>query len=175
MKTFILAAIITVSFAFTAQSVYDFKVEGIDGTPINLADYKGKKIMIVNTASKCGNTPQYDDLEKLYAQHDDKLVIIGFPVNNFGSQEPGSNEEIAAFCDKNYAITFPMMAKISVKGPDMHPLYKFLTQRTLNGYADNEVKWNFQKYLVNENGKLEKIIDEGTSPADPEVISWIED
>ena len=160
----------------TSGTIYAFKVEDIEGKEFDLASLRGKKVMIVNTASECGNTPQYKDLQMLYEKYGpEKFTIIGFPANNFGAQEPGTNEEIAAFCDKNYAITFPMMSKISVKGPDMHPLYRFLTQRAQNGYTDNEVKWNFQKYLINENGQLEKIIDEGTSPTDPEVISWIED
>ena len=131
--------------------------------------------MIVNTASKCGHTPQYKQLQKIYDQYKDKnFVIVGFPANNFGAQEPGTNEQIAEFCQQNYGVTFPMMAKISVKGDDMHPLYRFLTQKTENGILDSEVKWNFQKYLINEDGELEKVIHHKTLPTDPDVIAWIE-
>ena len=173
MKTFILAAIITISFAFTAQSVYDFKVEGIDGTAINLADYKGKKIMIVNTASKCGNTPQYDDLEKLYEQHKDKLVIIGFPANNFGSQEPGSNEEIAEFCKKNYGVSFPLSAKVSVKGDDIDPLFKYLTEEAEKKGIKDPIKWNFTKFLVDEKGKLVKVFPSKVKPMSEEITKYL--
>src|SRR6185312_8323346 len=138
----------------TASSVYDFKITGLDGNPIDLSQYKGKKILIVNTASKCGYTPQYADLEKLYTTYKDKLVIIGFPANNFAQQEPGSNKEISEFCTKNYGVTFPMAAKISVKGDDMAPIYHWLTEKKNNGFQDSEVKWNFQKYLIDENGHL---------------------
>ena len=130
--------------------------------------------MIVNTASKCGHTPQYADLEKLYNEFKDKgLVIIGFPANDFLKQEPGSNEEIVEFCTKNYGVTFPMMSKISVKGTDIHPLYQYLTSLSQNGFSDNKVKWNFQKYLIGEEGYLEKVIDPGTKPMDAEILEWI--
>lgn len=156
-------------------SIHQFKVRDIEGGEFDFATLKGKKVMIVNTASECGNTPQYKDLQTIYEKYgSEKFTIIGFPANNFGAQEPGSNEEIAAFCDKNYAITFPMMSKISVKGPDIHPIYRFLTEKSKNGYADSEVKWNFQKYLINERGELEMVIDPKTLPNDPVVISWIE-
>lgn len=159
----------------TSKTIHQFKVNDIDGNEFDFASLKGKKIMVVNTASECGNTPQYKDLQTLYEKYGPgKFTIVGFPANNFGAQEPGSNEEIAAFCDKNYAITFPMMSKISVKGADMHPLYRFLTDKSMNGYADNEVKWNFQKYLLNEEGMLEMIIDAETLPTHPDVINWIE-
>ncbi len=173
MKTFIIAAMLTVSFAFTAQSVYDFKVEGIDGTPINLADYKGKKIMIVNTASKCGNTPQYDDLEKLYEQHKDKLVIIGFPANNFGSQEPGTNEEIADFCKKNYGVSFPLSAKVSVKGNDIDPLFKYLTEEAEKKGIKDPIKWNFTKFLVDENGEFVTVFHHKTLPLSDEILKYL--
>jgi glutathione peroxidase len=130
--------------------------------------------MIVNTASKCGLTPQYKELEALYQQYKDKdFVIIGFPANNFLKQEPGTNEEIATFCQVNYGVSFPMMSKISVKGKDMHPLYQFLTQKSKNGVADSKVSWNFQKYLIGKDGHLEKVIDPKTLPNDLEVIQWI--
>ena len=157
------------------QTIYQFTVEDINGKPFALADLKGKKVMIVNTASKCGLTPQYKELEALYQQYKDKdFIIIGFPANNFLGQEPGSNEQIASFCSINYGVTFPMMSKISVKGKNMHPLYQFLTQKSKNGVEDSKVKWNFQKYLIGRNGKLEKVIDPKTLPSSDEVKQWIE-
>jgi glutathione peroxidase len=158
----------------TAQSIHSFIVQDINGKDFSFASFKGKKIMVVNTASKCGLTPQYEQLEELYDQYkDSNFVIVGFPANNFMSQEPGTNEEIAEFCQKNYGVSFPMMSKISIKGDDMHEVYKFLTQKSNNGLEDSEVKWNFQKYLLNEEGKLEKVIGPRTLPNDPEVIKWI--
>ena len=157
------------------QTIYQFTVEDINGKPFALADLKGKKVMIVNTASKCGLTPQYKELEALYKQYKDRdLIIIGFPANNFLGQEPGSNEQIASFCSINYGVTFPMMSKISVKGKNMHPLYQFLTQKSKNGVEDSKVKWNFQKYLIGRDGKLEKVIDPKTLPSSDEVKQWIE-
>ena len=157
------------------QTIYQFTVEDINGNPFALADLKGKKVMIVNTASKCGLTPQYKELEALYQQYKDRdFIIIGFPANNFLGQEPGSNEQIASFCSINYGVTFPMMSKISVKGKNMHPLYQFLTQKSKNGVEDSKVKWNFQKYLIGRDGKLEKVIDPKTLPSSDEVTQWIE-
>lgn len=157
------------------QTIYQFTVEDINGKPFALADLKGKKVMIVNTASKCGLTPQYKELEALYQQYKDRdFIIIGFPANNFLGQEPGSNEQIASFCSINYGVTFPMMSKISVKGKNMHPLYQFLTQKSKNGVKDSKVKWNFQKYLIGRDGKLEKVIDPKTLPSSDEVKQWIE-
>ena len=131
--------------------------------------------MVVNTASKCGLTPQYKKLQALYEKYEnDNFIIIGFPANNFLFQEPGTDEEIAVFCEKNYGVTFPMMSKISVKGSSMHPLYAFLTQKIKNGILDSSVSWNFQKYLINTNGELAKVISPRTQPDDPSVISWIE-
>jgi len=142
------------SKSMKAESIYQFKVAGLLGGTIDFSQFKGKKIMVVNTASKCGNTPQYDDLEKLYTKYKDKMVIVGFPANNFGAQEPGSNGEIAEFCKKNYGVTFPMAAKVSVKGDDMAPIYKFMVaDAEKNGFAD-PIKWNFTKFLFDENGKL---------------------
>lgn len=156
------------------QSIYTFKVEDLEGKEFDFASLKGKKIMVVNTASKCGLTPQYKDLQALYEEYKDKgLVIIGFPANDFMKQEPGSNEEIGAFCQKNYGVTFPMMSKISVKGKEMHPLYQFLTQKAQNGLQDSDVEWNFQKYLLNEKGELEKVISPRTSPKDQEILNWL--
>lgn len=150
-------------------SIYDFKVESIDGGKIDFSKYKGKKILIVNTASNCGHTGQYADLEALYKKYKDKLVIIGFPANNFGGQEPGNNKEIQEFCTSKFSVTFPMAAKISVLGTDMHPLYKWLTTE-----SKKPVTWNFQKYLINEKGKLVAVFDPGTSPRSPEIIAAIE-
>lgn len=157
------------------SGIYDFKVDALEGGKIDLSKYKGKKILIVNTASMCGNTPQYADLEKLYKQYKGKLVIIGFPANNFGGQEPGSNEEIKAFCTKQYAVTFPMAAKISVKGDDIHPLYQWLIAESKRKQLEpEEVTWNFQKYLINEKGELVAVFKPKTSPTSPEVIAAIE-
>lgn len=155
------------------KSVYDFKVDGLEGGSIDLSAYKGKKILIVNTASKCGYTPQYEGLEKLYEQNKDKLVIIGFPANNFMFQEPGDNAEIKTFCQKNYGVTFPMAAKISVKGKKMHPLYVWLTQKKYNHFSDNSVKWNFQKYLIDEKGNLVGVFAPGVDPLSEEMTKAI--
>lgn len=158
----------------TKETIYQFKVEDLSGNSFDFASLKGKKVMIVNTASKCGLTPQYKDLEAIYKEYKDKgFVIVGFPANNFASQEPGTNEEIGAFCQQNYGVTFPMMDKVSVKGDDMCDVYKFLTQKSKNGLQDSEVEWNFQKYLINEKGELAKVIKPRTLPTDPEVINWI--
>lgn len=156
------------------NTIYQFKVKDISGKEFDLASLEGKKVMIVNTASECGLTPQYAQLEELYETFKDKnFVIIGFPANNFGAQEPGSNEQIATFCQRNYGVSFPMMEKISVTGDDTHPLYLFLTKKDKNGLQDNEVKWNFQKYLINEKGNLVKVIQPQTLPIDDEIVNWI--
>lgn len=152
-------------------TIYSFSVDGLEGGKINMADFKGKKILIVNTASKCGYTPQYKDLEVLYKKFGSKLVIIGFPANNFGSQEPGSNEEIGAFCEKNYGVTFPMAAKISVKGDDMAPIYQWLTQKSKNGVLDAEIGWNFNKFLIDENGKMVAYFPSKVTPLSDEIVS----
>ncbi|GAA3756526.1 glutathione peroxidase [Flavobacterium ginsengiterrae] len=158
----------------TKETIYQFKVEDLSGDTFDFASLKGKKVMIVNTASKCGLTPQYKDLEAIYKEYKDKgFVIVGFPANNFASQEPGTNKEIETFCQQNYGVTFPMMNKVSVKGDDMCDVYKFLTQKSKNGLQDSEVEWNFQKYLINEKGELVKVIKPKTLPTDPEVINWI--
>jgi len=156
------------------ENIYQFKVKDLEGNDFDFASLKGKKILVVNTASKCGLTPQYKDLQAIYDQYKDKnFVIVGFPANNFASQEPGTNEEIGAFCQKNYGVTFPMMEKISVKGEDMSEVYKFLTQKSKNGLQDSEVEWNFQKYLVNEQGELVKVVAPKTLPTDPEIVNWL--
>ena len=156
-----------------AKSIYDFSVEGLDGGKINFSSFKGKKILIVNTASKCGFTPQYKELEAVYKEYGENLVIIGFPANNFLSQEPGTASDIRKFCNDTYGITFPLMEKISVKGDDMHPLYKWLTSKNLNGVMDSDVKWNFQKYLIDENGKLVDVIYSKEKPNSDKVLAWI--
>ncbi|MBL0737995.1 glutathione peroxidase [Flavobacterium sp. GN10] len=156
------------------ETIYQFKVEDLSGDTFDFASLKGKKIMIVNTASKCGLTPQYKDLEAVYKEYKDKgFVIVGFPANNFASQEPGTAKEIETFCQQNYGVTFPMMNKVSVKGSDMCEVYKFLTEKSRNGLQDSEVEWNFQKYLINEKGELVKVIKPKTLVTEPEVINWI--
>ncbi|NLF42597.1 MAG: glutathione peroxidase [Bacteroidales bacterium] len=155
-------------------NLYGFKVKAIDGSEFDFNSLKGKKIMIVNTASKCGLTPQYEDLEKLYKQYGGEgFVIIGFPANNFMGQEPGSNAEIIEFCQSKYGVSFPMMEKVSVKGDDMAPIYKWLTQKSLNGVKDSEVSWNFQKYLINEDGTLYDVLSPREKPMSEKVISWL--
>ena len=172
MKTFFIAAI--VALTLTGNSIYDFKVNGLDGKPIDFSAYKGKKMLIVNTASQCGNTPQYADLEKLYEKYKDKLVIIGFPANNFGAQEPGTNAEIKEFCTKNYSVTFPMAEKVSVAGDDIHPLFKYLIDEAKKIGADEPViKWNFTKFLVDENGKLVRVFKSKMQPMDPEILKYL--
>jgi glutathione peroxidase len=158
-----------------SQSIYSYKAETIDGKELDFSKFKGKKILIVNTASKCGLTPQYEDLEKLHQKYKDKnLVIIGFPANDFMKQEPGSNKEIAEFCSKNYGVSFQMMSKISVDGKDKHEIYQFLTEKEKNGVENSKVKWNFHKYLIDENGKLVKNVSPNKSPLDKEITDWIE-
>lgn len=154
-----------------AKSIYDFKVEGLEGGTIDFSSFKGKKILVVNTASKCGFTPQYKELEALYQQYKDKLVIVGFPANNFGAQEPGTNTEIAAFCEKNYGVTFPMAAKVSVKGEDMAPIYHWLTEKAQNGVLDAEIKWNFNKFLIDENGNMLAYFPSKVTPLSEEITS----
>lgn len=158
----------------TKSTIYSFKVEDINGQTFDFENLKGKKILIVNTASKCGLTPQYEQLQQVYDENkNNNFVIVGFPANNFGAQEPGTESEIAAFCQKNYGVTFPMMSKISVKGEDMHPLYIFLTNKSANGLQYSEVEWNFQKYLIGEEGYLEKVLSPRVLPTDDEIVSWI--
>ena len=158
------------------NSIHQFKVADIYGNIFDFSQLKGKKVMIVNTASKCGLTYQYEALQKLYSQYKDlNFVIIGFPSNDFLWQEPGSNDEIIDFCEQNYGVTFPMMSKITVKGTKKHPIYQFLTQKSKNNYRDSRVTWNFQKYLINQEGIIEKIISPRTRPDSQEIVSWITD
>jgi glutathione peroxidase len=152
-------------------SIYQFKVDGLEGGTIDFSTFKGKKILVVNTASACGYTPQYKDLEALYEKYKDKLVIVGFPANNFGAQEPGTNVEIREFCTKNYGVTFPMAAKISVKGDDMAPIYHWLTTKSENGVLDATITWNFNKFLIDENGHLIAYFPSKVTPMSEEIIS----
>jgi glutathione peroxidase len=156
------------------KSIYDFKVKALDESVINFASFKGKKILIVNTASKCGYTPQYKNLEALHQRYKDQLVIVGFPANNFLWQEPGDNATIAEFCQKNYGVSFVMAAKISVKGNDMAPIYQWLTQKKYNHNSNSSVKWNFQKYLIDEKGNLIQMFSPGVDPLDASIIQAIE-
>lgn len=172
----ILMAILTSSGVFAqANSFYDFTVKTIDGKDFPLSSLKGKKVLVVNVASKCGFTPQYAQLQELYDKYSkDNFVIIGFPANNFLHQEPGTNKEIQQFCTLNYGVTFPMMAKISVKGKDIAPLYEWLTQKSKNGKQDAGVKWNFQKFLIDENGNWVDVFWPTTSPLSKKITDWIE-
>jgi glutathione peroxidase len=169
LRTALLSLILVASIG-----LYDFKVPGLDGNTIDLSKYKGKKILIVNTASKCGFTPQYKDLEALYEKYKDKLVIVGFPANNFGQQEPGTSTEIKEFCTKNYGVTFPMADKVDVVGDNIHPLFKYLTDEAKKlGVADPVIKWNFTKFLVDENGKLIAVFPSQVKPMDDQITKYL--
>lgn len=170
----ILATISIQSIKAQTMSFYDFKMTTIDGKEFDMSQLKGKKIMVVNTASECGLTPQYENLEELHKEYGgDKFIILGFPANNFGGQEPGTDSEIATFCSKNYGVSFQMFSKISVKGDDQHPFYQWLTKKKLNGVDNAEMVWNFQKFLIDENGNWIKTIHPTTSPVSEEIIDWI--
>ncbi|MDR0711826.1 MAG: glutathione peroxidase [Prevotellaceae bacterium] len=178
LKTIGLIMLGAITFGSTraqpVKSLYDFKIETLDGKTLSLNTLRGKKVMIVNTASRCGYTKQYANLQSLYEQykmHD--FEIVGFPANNFKNQEPGSNEEIAAFCAKNYGVTFLMSAKIDVVGEAQYPLYRWLTTKSENGVMDSEVKWNFQKYLVDETGKLVGVAYSKETPDSDRIVEWI--
>ncbi|GAB3660807.1 glutathione peroxidase [Echinicola sediminis] len=156
------------------KTLYDFTMTDIDGNTVDFSQYKGKKLLIVNVASKCGYTPQYEDLQKLNEEYGDKITILGFPANNFGGQEPGTNEEIKKFCTGNYGVTFPMFEKVSVKGVDKHPLYRWLSDKSMNGWNDQEPTWNFCKYFIDENGELKHFFQSSVNPFDEEIIKLIE-
>lgn len=181
LKKTILTLISIMSLTLNSQtmvnnSIHQFKVADIYGDIFDFSKLKGKKVMIVNTASKCGLTFQYEALQKLYSQYKDlNFIVIGFPSNDFLWQEPGSNDEIIDFCEENYGVTFPMMSKVTVKGSKKHPIYQFLTQKSKNNFKDSRVTWNFQKYLINKDGRIEKIISPRTRPDSEEVVSWITD
>lgn len=155
------------------KTIFDYKVESLEGQEINFADFKGKKILVVNTASECGFTPQYADLEKLSKEYSDKLVVVGFPANNFGGQEPGSNAEIGSFCEKNFGVTFPMAAKVSVKGDDTAPIFKYLTEKDLNGVKNTAILWNFTKFLIDENGHLIDSFISTTKPTSESITKYL--
>ena len=181
LKNLLTSTLIFMTLTMSSQTsvdktIHQFKVADIYGNIFDFSELKGKKIMIVNTASKCGLTYQYEALQKLYSQYKDfNFMIVGFPSNDFLCQEPGKNEDIIDFCEENYGVTFPMMSKITVKGSKKHPIYQFLTQKEKNNYKDSRVTWNFQKYLINKNGVIEKIISPRTRPDSGEVVSWITD
>ncbi|MFA5463755.1 MAG: glutathione peroxidase [Dysgonamonadaceae bacterium] len=158
------------------KSIHQFKVEDINGDTFDLSSLKGKKVLIVNVASKCGFTPQYEQLQELYDKYKDSdFMVIGFPANDFANQEPGSNAEIKAFCTENYGVTFPMMGKISTKGDNQSPVYEWLTHKSMNGVSDSEVSWNFQKYMIDKEGKLVDFVSPKENPMSDKIISWIED
>jgi glutathione peroxidase len=176
MKTIIFLLII--SFFVVCQnpvpkSFYDFKMKSIDGEMIHFDQFKGKKVLLVNVASKCGFTPQYEDLQKLHELYGNKVSVLGFPANNFGNQEPGSNEEIALFCSANYGVTFRMFEKISVKGDDMDPLYQWLSNEKYNGWNNEAPSWNFCKYLIDEEGKLIAFFPSKVKPLSEEILAKI--
>jgi glutathione peroxidase len=164
MKTFIMI-LLTLAFVAPDKSLYDFKMPALDGKPVDFSKYKGKTVLIVNTASKCGYTPQYADLQAMNDKYKDKVVILGFPANNFGAQEPGTSSEIAEFCSKNYGVTFQMFEKVSVKGDDVAPLYAWLKEKT-----GQEPSWNFCKYLVKPDGTV-KFFNSKIKPMDPQITS----
>ncbi len=181
MKKILLALI---AFAFVQQahkpvtlpaqgSIYDFKMKTLEGKEMSLSKFKGKKMLLINVASQCGFTKQYENLQKLHEQYGNKLVLIGFPANNFGGQEPGSSKEISEFCKKNYGVTFQMMEKISVKGDDMHPLYKWLSSKEMNGNVGDAPSWNFCKYLIDENGKVIKFFPSRVDPLSKDITDLL--
>lgn len=155
-------------------SIHSLNYTSIDGTSIPMSTYKGKKILIVNTASECGFTPQYKQLQELYNTYNTKLVIIGFPANDFGQQEPGENKDIQSFCEKNYGVTFPLSEKITVKGKGISPIYEWLTQKSQNGVMDAAIKWNFTKFLIDEDGRLLQQFDSQVSPLDEPILQYFQ-
>jgi len=172
MKTLI----VTLLFSFFVSadgSIYSFKVPGLEGGTIDFSKFKGKKILVVNTASKCGLTPQYDELEKLYKEHSNNLVIVGFPANNFAGQEPGTNTEIAEFCKKNYGVSFPMAEKVSVKGDDIAPIFKYLVEEAARKGIKDPISWNFTKFLLDEKGELVTVFSPKTKPLSEEVLKYL--
>lgn len=185
MKNFLLPVALLIAFTSATlkdkkmespappKSIYQFKVPSIEGGTIDFSKYKGKKILVVNTASKCGYTPQYEGLEKLYKEHQDKLVIVGFPANNFGQQEPGTNEEIQQFCKLRFGVTFPLATKVDVVGDNTHPLFKWLTSKDQNGVLDATIKWNFTKFLLDENGKLLASFESKVTPQSEEILKYL--
>ncbi len=176
MKYLLTLVSIVLLSAFTLPdngSIHSFKVKSIEGGTIDFSKFKGKKILVVNTASKCGYTPQYEALQKVYDQYKDKLVIVGFPANNFGGQEPGSDGEIQEFCKARFGVKFPLASKVSVKGEDMAPIYQWLTSKTKNGVLDAEIKWNFNKFLLDENGKMIAYFESKVKPDSEEILKFV--
>ena len=173
MKLLLSIMLFAATTTLSAQSIHSFTVKSIDGKDIKMSSFKGKKILIVNTASKCGYTPQYEGLEKVYEQYKDKLVIIGFPCNQFGGQEAGTNEEIADFCKKNYGVSFPLADKIDVKGSNAAPIYQWLTQKSKNGILDASISWNFNKFLIDENGKMMAYFPSNVKPDSESILSYL--
>jgi len=176
MKYILTVAIVAMLSAFTLPgdpSIHTFKVKSIEGGTIDFSKFKGKKILVVNTASKCGYTPQYEQLEKVYEEYKDKLVIVGFPANNFGAQEPGSDDEIQEFCKARFGVKFPLASKISVKGDDTAPIYKWLTSKSENGVLDASITWNFNKFLLDENGKVIAYFDSKVKPDSEEILKYL--
>jgi len=171
---FVLAITLSTTCIMAQSNFHQFKAKKLDGTELDFSTLKGKKVLVVNVASKCGLTPQYEGLQKLYDRYGgDKFEIMAFPANDFMGQEPGSNEEIAQFCQKNYGVTFTMMEKISVKGKDQSPVYRWLTSKEENGVMDAKVSWNFEKFLIDENGNLVKNLEPKTDPLDEEIVNWV--
>src|SRR3954467_4469543 len=185
MKNFLLPVALLIAFTSATvkdkqmettaypKTIYEFKVPSIEGGTIDFSKYKGKKILVVNTASKCGYTKQYAGLEKLYKEHKDKLVVVGFPANNFGGQEPGTNEEIQEFCKVRFGVTFPLASKVDVVGDSTHPLFKWLTSKEENGVLDATIGWNFTKFLLDENGKLVASFPSKVTPESEEIIKYL--
>jgi glutathione peroxidase len=176
MKTILasLSLLIMTSFHPAATSIYSFKIKALDGGTIDFSKYKGKKILIVNTASMCGYTPQYEGLEKLYESHKDKLVIIGFPSDNFGNQEYHDNDSISSFCKKNFGVTFPLTTRVDVKGPNTTPIFKYLCSKDENGVLDAQISWNFNKFILDENGHLLQHFDSKVTPESDELLKYID-
>jgi len=168
------ASMLTLDDMIMPKNFHEFKLKNIDGDEVDFSQYKGKKVLLVNVASKCGYTSQYAELQELHEKHGDKITVLGFPANNFGGQEPGTEEDIKAFCSENFGVTFPMFEKISVKGVDKHPLYRWLSDKDMNGWNDKEPAWNFSKYLVDEEGKLVEFYPSAVSPMDDKIVKHLE-
>jgi glutathione peroxidase len=167
------ASILTLDDMIMPKNFHEFKLKNIDGEEVDFSQYQGKKVLLVNVASKCGYTSQYAELQELHEKHGDKITVLGFPANNFGGQEPGTEEDIKAFCSENFGVTFPMFEKISVKGVDKHPLYRWLSDKDMNGWNDKEPAWNFSKYLVDEEGKLVEFYPSAVSPMDDKILKHV--
>ncbi len=178
-KLFLILLSVLAIFTVNAQqstSIYDYKLTDINGNTFDMSELKGKKVLLVNTATQCGFTPQFSEMEKLYENYKDKnFVVVAIPSNDFGNKEPGSNEEIKNYVEKHYDVSFPVMAKTSVTGNDENPLYKWLTSKDLNGEMDTKVAWNYQKYMIDEDGKIVGIVEPKESPSSEKVINWLEE